>query len=116
MEKTFEWGDENEMTNRETVQNICGRAEGVIAVFYGLIRDTMIGSVEEDRDGKLGNVVGDIFQALEELPELVKPENESVYDALATINCFLKNHPEAYLQESTVYPGKEKSYELKIGF
>lgn len=105
------------MTDRERAYQISGQASGVIAALYGVVRDiSAIGiQVDEEKNGKLGDVVGDVFDQLEELPELVPEENgqadgstgedcleeddsyQDALDALLTINRYIYDHPEAEL-------------------
>ena len=105
------------MTDRERAYQISGQASGVIAALYGVVRDiSAIGiQVDEEKNGKLGDVVGDVFDQLAELPELVPEENgqadgstgedcleeddsyQDALDALRTINRYIYDHPEAEL-------------------
>lgn len=105
------------MTDRERAYQISGQASGVIAALYGVVRDiSAIGiQVDEEKNGKLGDVVGDVFDQLAELPELVPEENgqadgstgedcleeddsyQDALDALMTINRYIYDHPEAEL-------------------
>lgn len=65
------------MTPHEMTIQIA-RAEGVMMALYGICRDLVIGcSVDEDKDGKLGDVMGDTMNGLMQVyNELGKPNKE----------------------------------------
>lgn len=81
------------MTDREKAYHISGQATGVIAALYGVLRDiSAIGvTVDDEKNGKLGDVVGDTFDALAELPELVKDEEDSEEPRILTLEEVLKS-------------------------
>lgn len=63
------------MTTHEMTTQIA-RAEGVMMALYGICRDMVIGcSVDEDKDGKLGDVMADTMNGLMQVyNELEKKE------------------------------------------
>lgn len=53
------------MTPRDNVIYATGKAEGVLCALYAIVRDMTIGGlVDEGKDGKLGDVIGDTIMAL----------------------------------------------------
>lgn len=57
------------MTPHEMTVQIA-RAEGVMMALYGICRDMVIGcSVDEDKNGKLGDAVGDAMGGLVQVYE-----------------------------------------------
>lgn len=69
------------MTPREQMIAEISRAEGVMMTLYGFVRDTEIASlVDEDKNGKLGDVIGDTLQGLDHVIDLwdgVEDEGEA---------------------------------------
>lgn len=65
------------MTPHEMTIQIA-RAEGVMMALYGIYRDIVVGcSVDEDKNGKLGDVIGDAMNGLIQVyNELEKAETE----------------------------------------
>jgi len=65
------------VSNHEMAIQIA-RAEGVMRALYGICRDLVIGcSVDEDKNGKLGDVIGDAIHGLIQVyNELEKVETE----------------------------------------
>jgi len=65
------------MTPHEMTIQIA-RAEGVMMALYGIYRDIVVGcSVDEDKNGKLGDVIGDAMNGLIQVyNELEKTETE----------------------------------------
>ena len=52
------------MTNHKMTIQIA-RAEGVMMALYGIYRDMVVGcSVDEEKDGKMGDVLGDTMNGL----------------------------------------------------
>ena len=118
------------MTDRERAFQISGQASGVIAALYGVVRDiSAIGiQVDEEKNGKLGDVVGDVFDQLAELPELVPDgsgeengctcedclEEDNSYqdalDALRTINRYIYDHPETELSVRGTHSNGARHY------
>ena len=64
------------------------RAEGVMMALYGICRDLVIGcSVDENKDGKLGDVMGDCINGLMQVyNELEKADAEQRIDAVHAID------------------------------
>ena len=64
------------------------RAEGVMMALYGFCRDMVIGcSVDEDKNGKLGDVLGDTMHGLIQVyNELEKADTEQPIDAVHAID------------------------------
>ena len=117
------------MTDRERAFQISGQASGVIAALYGVVRDiSAIGiQVDEEKNGKLGDVVGDVLDQLAELPELVPEENgqadenvgrnpfeedDSYQDALRMINRYIYDHPETELTVRGTHSNGARHYIL----
>ena len=75
------------MTPHEMTIQIA-RAEGVMMALYGICRDLVIGcSVDEDKDGKLGDVLGDTMNGLMQVyNELEKTDAEQRIDAVYAID------------------------------
>ena len=75
------------MTPHEMTIQIA-RAEGVMMALYGICRDLVIGcSVDEDKDGKLGDVLGDTMNGLMQVyNELEKTDAEQRIDAVHAID------------------------------
>ena len=66
------------MTNNEMLVAIA-RAEGVMMALYGFCRDMVIGcSVDEDKNGKLGDVVGDVMHGLVEVYQALDCEEDVI--------------------------------------
>ena len=62
------------MTPHEMTIQIA-RAEGVMTALYGICRDMVIGrSVDENKDGKLGDVMGDCMNGLMQVYNELEPE------------------------------------------
>jgi len=122
------------MTDRERAYQISGQASGVIAALYGVVRDiSAIGiQVDEEKNGKLGDVVGDVFDQLAELPELVPEgsnEEDTEYcqddideeadnwqdalDALRVVNEYIFRNPETKLVSSGKHGNGAEHYVLK---
>lgn len=58
------------MKNRDKVIAEIGRAQGVMMTMYALRRDMVIANmVDEDKNGKLGDVLGDTMQGLDSIVE-----------------------------------------------
>ena len=77
------------MTNNEMTVAIA-RAEGVMMALYGFCRDLAIGcSVDEDKNGKLGDVVGDamggLVQVYDELEKTATEQNITTEQAICKI-------------------------------
>ena len=74
------------MTLHEMTVQIA-RAEGVMMALYGICRDLVIGcSVDEDKDGKLGDVLGDTMNGLTQVyNELEKAKHISTEQAISKI-------------------------------
>lgn len=77
------------MTNNEMTVAIA-RAEGVMMALYGICRDLAIGcSVDEDKNGKLGDVVGDamggLVQVYDELGSNEQVKNITTEQAICKI-------------------------------
>ena len=122
------------MTDREKAYQISGQASGVIAALYGVVRDiSAIGiQVDEEKNGKLGDVVGDVFDQLAELPELVPDENgqadenvgrnpfeeddsyQDALDALRTINRYIYDHPETELSVRGTHSNGARHYIFSV--
>lgn len=75
------------MTNNEMTVAIA-RAEGVMMALYGICRDLVIGcSVDENKDGKLGDVLGDTMNGLMQVyNELEKTDTEQHIDSVNAID------------------------------
>lgn len=75
------------MNNHEMTIQIA-RAEGVMMALYGIYRDMVAGcSVDEDKDGKLGDVLGDTMNGLMQVyNELEKADAEQRIDAVHAID------------------------------
>ena len=59
------------MTPREKMIAEISRAEGVLTTLYGFVRDMEIGSlVNDDKNGKLGDVIGDTLLGLNSVIDL----------------------------------------------
>lgn len=75
------------MTPHEMTIQIA-RAEGVVMALYGIYRDMVVGCiVDEDKDGKLGDVLGDTMSGLMQVyNELEKTDAEQRIDAVHAID------------------------------
>lgn len=75
------------MTPHEMTVQIA-RAEGVMMALYGIYRDMVVGcSVDEDKDGKLGDVLGDTMNGLMQVyNELEKADTEQHINAIHAID------------------------------
>ena len=75
------------MTNHEMTIQIA-RAEGVMMALYGIYRDMVVGcSVDEDKDGKMGDVLGDTMNGLMQVyNELEKADTVQPIDAVHAID------------------------------
>ncbi len=62
------------MTPHEMTIHIA-RAEGVMMTLYGFVRDMVVGcSVDADKDGKLGDVLGDTMIGLMQVYNALEPK------------------------------------------
>ena len=58
------------LTPRENVMIATAKAEGVLCALYGIVRDMNIGGlVDNNENGKLGDVIGDTLAGLEYVRE-----------------------------------------------
>lgn len=58
------------MKNRDKVIAEIGRAQGVMMTMYALLRDMgIVNMVDEEKNGKLGDVLGDTMQGLDSIVE-----------------------------------------------
>ena len=59
------------MTPKENVMVATAKAEGVLCALYAIVRDMNIGQlVDENKNGKLGDVIGDTLAGLEYVREV----------------------------------------------
>lgn len=84
------------MTSHEMTVQIA-RAEGVMMALYGFCRDLVIGcSVDEDKDGKLGDVLGDamngLMQVYNELEKADAVEHVTTNQAISKIMGVIIEH------------------------
>lgn len=66
------------MTPHEMTIQIA-RAEGVMMALYGIYRDMVVGcSVDEDKDGKLGDVMCDTMNGLMQVYNALEPKEPEI--------------------------------------
>jgi len=98
------------------------RAEDVMMALYGIYRDMAVGcSVDEDKDGKLGDVLGDTMNGMIQVyNELEKADTEQRIDSVHAIDKIVgliikhaHNDPQFKLGETIKYTPTEIGKILK---
>lgn len=109
------------MTPHEMTIQIA-RAEGVMMALYGIYRDMVVGcSVDEDKDGKLGDVMGDtmngLMQVYNKLEKIDTEQHISTEQAISKIVGEIIEHGQHDMQfklgEIIKYPPDEIGKILK---